>query len=77
MSHCYQGTKCEHDEAKIKKNDLANAVTKLLSTGKYPMKDYHVINDNFVTSVTNFLHQRQIYFDAGFWRLSILQYSTN
>lgn len=39
-SHCYQGGKCEHNEAKIMKNGLAYVVTKLLSTGNYLIKDY-------------------------------------
>jgi hypothetical protein len=47
----YQDGKCEHDEAKIKKNGLAYVVTKLLTTGNYLIRDYQVINDNFVTGV--------------------------
>jgi hypothetical protein len=33
------------------KNGLAYVVTKLLSTGNYLIKDYQVINDNYVTGV--------------------------
>lgn len=48
---CYEGAKCE-EKAEIRKKGLGHVVvTKLFQLGNYLNKGYHVVIDNFFTSI--------------------------
>lgn len=63
--YCYRGAKDERDKIEIKQKGLAHTVIeKLLNMGNYLMKGYHIIADNFFTSMmlARHLFRKQTFF---------------